>query len=273
VIDIGNKATALGIATRNGVTNVRTEKIKSVDDLTSAVFRLTGGKSPSEVALSVPGVVGEFGVMFSNYAKWLEDRTPGYLSSNLRMSEERNFHIFSDGDAHALALKHHPETTCGAINFAIDSEVAFGVLNERGNLIRSLSGSSWDVDQVLLHTSSDDQRLWYALGPDGQAEILRRNEKNNEEAFAHFGRRLGSFVVEVVKLFRPRTVGLSGNIIRQAWDGIKPGFKKNFNQLKKLDILFLPTPNLVVLNHKNSALVGLASLFYPPLPFEQEELD
>jgi len=258
VVDIGGSGTRMGIATKKGVTSIqKMSGVRSTDALAGAVGRLIGGGIPSAVAVSAPGIIKDGSVQLSRNAGWLVGDTVGKISSSLGV-RERNVHVISDGEAHAMALRSHPDAKFGAINIAIGTSVGFGAIDSKGSILRSLTGDSWDLGNFELNTRAEEKSLWHALG--GEFGFKELCKWADEDGMKHFGYRLGGFAVQMAHLFRPRTVGLSGGVIKHHWNRIKPGFYDEFSRLDKFGEV-LAKPSVIVLDHEEAALTGLATLF------------
>ena len=144
----------------------------------------------------------------------------------------------------------------GAINFAIGTAVAFGVIDAQGRLLKPLYGDSWEIGDFQINTRSDKKSLWQALGSQGFDEL---SQWRDQDGFKHYGIRLGKFVSQMSLLFRPRTVGLSGGIIRHNWPRIREGFDEGFSTIGDYaDIL--PKPDVAAQDSDYTALAGLSTL-------------
>ena len=256
VIDIGGSGAKLGIVKNGKVSTIIRENLGSLGELSAAIMRLTGGDAVDGIGLSVPGTVRNNKLIRSWKSEWLEGETDTLIRRLTRNGSGKVF-VLNDGEAHALALRNYREVEYGAFNLAIGSGVAFGVLDDNNNLLRSLSGDNWEIGDYKLNTRDEHKEVWYALGKDG-FENLRNNP--DFDGRKHFGHRLGSFVGQIALLFRPKTVGLSGGIIRHNWHYMEEGFLQEFNQLDKSAHIYT-RPKLVIMHDEEAALSGLATLF------------
>ena len=258
VVDVGGSGSRLGIASKTDISSIlRDEKIDSIDALASAIRKLTGGEIPDAVAVSAPGIIKGGNVVFSRNAGWLEENTAKKISSSLKM-HEKNVHIVPDGEAHAMALRRSPKVRFGAINFALGTSVGFGALDMKGDVLRSLSGDSWDLGNFKLITRAENKSLWHALGGNfGLKELTRATDL---DGFRHYGWRLGSFVAQMAHIFRPGTIGLSGGVVKHHWKKIGSAFYEEYDQLDEY-FEVLQKPTLVVQDFEESALTGLSTLF------------
>lgn len=257
VVDIGGAGARLALSTRSGLKDIRHEHPNSVQELLDCIRNLTNGRGPDALAMAVPCWVRDKQVVHCHTARWLEGNPAETIRRELLLNNEK-IHIIHDGEAHALALKKHPRVRFGAIHFAVGSGVGFGVLGENGEVLRSLSGDNWELNDVRLVTSAHEKEMWRLLGSDGFEEQKNRTDT---DGYNYYGWRLGSFACQLSLIFRPRVIGLSGGIIHHCWGRIKGGF---FDELdKRLGHLrhVMPKPDVIVLDDKYAALTGLTSLF------------
>ena len=259
VVDIGGSGMRLGLATQRGVISIRREAgINTVADFAAAVRRLVGGGVLDAVALSVAGFVHNNNVQLSARAGWLVGNTAEKISLALGINKRRVY-VVNDGEAHAMALRRHPETQLGAINIALGTSVGFGAIDVNGNVMRSLSGDNWDLGDFKLHTRAADKSLWHALG--GEFGLKELMEWSGSDGAKHYGYRLGAFAIQMAFVFRPKTIGLSGGVIKHYWKYIKPGFDDEFSILNQYSRV-LSKPKVIALSYDEPALAGLATLFF-----------
>ena len=257
VIDIGGTGARFGLVKSQQVTSVGKASIRSVSELANAVMRFTKNITPSAVAVAVPGTLIGDKVQLSRNAGWLVGDTPALIGNALGVSKDR-VRIVHDGEAHVLALCRNQNVNFGAINFALGTSVAFGALDAGGRVLRSLSGDCWEIGDFMLNTSAKNKFLWHALGTAGLDELSRWTD---DDGLSKYGSRLGNFVVQMSKIFRPRTVGLSGGIIKHNWGRIQEGFYEEFNRIKEFKKV-TPTPQVIVRDDiaDTAALIGLSTL-------------
>jgi glucokinase len=257
VVDIGGNGTRLALVQGNGLFNRRNENPKSMPELIDAIYRLTNYKNPSALAISVPGLIRGKQVLCSANATWLVGDTANVLMRQFGLKNEK-IHVVNDGEAHALALLYHPEAKFGAIHFALGTGVAFGVIDKNGKIQRSLSDDNWEIGDFEIETSASNKAVWYALGSSGFNELRQRTDIDGVE---RFGTRIGMFAVQMALLFRPKTIGLSGGIIREYRSRIESGFWWEYNRRidKFADLISKPT--VIMLNDECAALTGLTTLF------------
>ena len=249
VIDIGGSGVRIGVVSEHGVASIQRESIHSMDELIRAIkARATHIKG---IAISVPGFV------YADSGQVLLSQVAPYLEGNLKEKLETAFpgtriYIVNDGEAHALALLTLSNVKLGAINLSIGTALGFGVLNEKGKILRTLSGENWDIGSLWLKTRAPDPSVWWALGQNGFEELQR---SMGEKAYEHFGYRLGAFASQLAIIFRPQTIGFSGGFIARYWDKMENAVKSEFQPPTLL------SPQLVAQKDTESALVSLSILF------------
>jgi hypothetical protein len=255
-VDVGGSGARLGLADGNPAApfcRIVNEQPRSMPELAAAILRLTEGTAPDILALAVPAQLIGGKIPHCWHAPWLEGDPAAALSALLQLPPER-ISVVNDGQAHALALRRHPEAVFGAIHFALGTEVAFGVLDTDGQPLHALSGGNWEIGDFPLPVAEAEKGAWKLLGSIGfEAERGR----TDCDGYASFGKRLGAFAAELAIVFRPRTVGFSGGIPRHNWNRIEPGFQEGFSRgLEGLRSPF-PQPKVLVLPDEYPALTGL----------------
>ncbi|MDR2445774.1 MAG: hypothetical protein LBD58_00555 [Treponema sp.] len=256
VVDIGGAGAKLALSTRSGLKDIRHEHPKSLQDLFSGIRKLTNDKGPDALAVAVPGIMRGREVIHAHNAPWLGGTPAEIFRRELLLNDEK-IHLINDGEAHALALTKRPNTKFGAIHLSIGSGVGFGVLDESGKVLRTLSGTNWEVGDFRLVTNAPDKEVWCLLGHAGFDEQIKRTDRDGGQ---YFGWRLGSFASQLALIFRPRTIGLSGGIVKHRWERVKGGFYDELH--RRLGHLghILPMPEVVALD-EYAALTGLSVLF------------
>jgi predicted NBD/HSP70 family sugar kinase len=256
VIDIGGSSTRLAFFTQEGLRKTHYVKIYSLRELFAAIKNLTS-VIPEAVAIAVPGLIRNKEVLISQNAPWLIGNSAEIISRELNLRKDKIF-IINDGEAHALALKTIPNIKFGAINFALGTGVGFGVLDVNGNILRSLSGDSFEIGCNQLVTRNPEKEAWILLGNEGLQEQRRKKDVNG---YQYYGWRLGNFISQLALTFRPKTIGLSGGIVNLYWEHIKEGFHEELSNRLEPCKHFFTIPEVVISNYENSALVGLCTLF------------
>lgn len=140
-----------------------------------------------------------------------------------------NVHIVNDGDAHVLALKQayaeKGQKLASAINLSLGTSVGCGILDWRGELLHTCQGHNWEVSSWRCETSEENKNLYSALGNEG---LERLEEKHgSSDAYIFYGQRLCHFLGrDLVPLFRPRLIGLSGGIAVAHAEEIREGIRR-----------------------------------------------
>jgi len=259
VIDIGGSGARIGEVTEFGVAAVQREFINSKEELIQVIksrFSHIDG-----IAVSVTGLVhaGTGCVINSDSASYLE----GNLKETLcKAFPDSRIYVVNDGEAHALALLNIPHVKLGAINLAIGTSIVLGVLNERGEPVRTVSGENWEIGHLLLTTRMSNPvakltfkpYVYWALGENG---IEKLKQSMGEKSYKHFGFLLGAFSTQLAILFRPKTIGFSGGYISRYWHKIEESFNKEFRPSAS----FMTTPEIIAQKDTESALIGLSLLF------------
>ena len=250
VVDIGGSGTRIGKVEENRVVNQRKVTISSVDQLAKAIFEVAGNIKPDAVAVSTAGFVNSrYGyVRLSRIARWTEGKLADKLKRALRIS---NVIVMNDGEAHALSTLGDKRMLYGAISLSLGTSVGFGVLDENGHIMRTLSGENWDIGEMLLKTRATDKHVWWALGSQGLKELI---VGMGNEGYTHYGYRLGFFLSQLSVIFMPRTITLSGGIAFTHWDKIQ---ETTLSEMKTNIPKYMKCPQIIVLSDKESALTGL----------------
>ena len=160
----------------------------------------------------------------------------GKLRNRLAGRFKCRVRIVNDGDAHVLALENrYKEQYRGlglnravklrsAVNFALGTGVAFGILDQNGNLLHSCRGYNWEVGNWQCDSRAPNKDLWWALGSNGLRDLEDR--LGSPQAYRTFGARLCYFLGHnFVPVFRPKVIGLSGGIVAGHFLDIMAGFQ------------------------------------------------
>lgn len=167
--------------------------------------------------------------------------------------------IVNDGDAHALALKAVRGHTASAINLSLGTAVGFGALDWRGKLLHTCQGHNWEVNCWKCDTRAETKDLYWVLGSQGLKSLEATYGK---DAYVYFGQRLCHFLGrDLVQVFHPKIIGLSGGIVSGHLSDIEEGIRRECQlrgyrapggALKDVDIYLSPD--------KDSVMKGLAGL-------------
>jgi glucokinase len=257
IVDVGGTGTRLALSTSKGIQSMRHRNPDSLPSLINEIRELTNNIRPDALAMAVPCWVRNKQVVRCHTARWLEGDPAEIIGRELALRDDR-IHLIHDGEAHALALAKHPNVRFGAIHFAVGTGTGLGVIGHDGNILRSLSGDSWEISDVRLITSAPEKEMWRFLSAPGFKE---QQERTDTDGYREYGLLLGGLACQLSLILRPKTIGLSGGVIKYHWQRIKGGFFEELNgRLGHLDHI-MPVPEVIVLNDEDAALTGLATLF------------
>lgn len=229
--------------------------IADTDRLISVLRETAGGGEVGGIALSVPGYVNsERGfVRRSANASYLEGDLRGRLQQAFPRAQ---VHVVNDGEAHARALLLQEGVQLGAVNLALGTSVAFGALDVHGNAVRALNGENWDIGDMLLDTRAARREVWWALGQGGLASLEEEyRSSGGDSPYRRYGWRLGTFLTTVSAIFRPRTVGLSGGILRGHADEIGAALRDTYTPPASME-----APRIILMRSARSVMEGLSTL-------------
>lgn len=164
----------------------------------------------------------------------------------------RDVVLLNDAEAHLAAhldMAKHP-----LISLSLGTSVGFAISTERGLISRPRSDVNFDIGAMTLPTRASDNHVWWALGSPGLEELQKNIGQG--EGVAHYGYRLGAFLVSLGSIFRPRIVVLSGGIVERHWKTMLPAVLSEMSTCKPdwlEDIEILRSSR-----EKNAALWGMA---------------
>ena len=175
-----------------------------------------------------------------------------------------NVRVVNDGDAHVLALrsvrKQKGMSSNSAINLALGTAVGFGILDWKGNLLHTCRGHNWEVGNWQCDTSARNKAQYWALGSQGLRALEEKHGSPN--AYIYYGERLCHFLGrDLVPVFHPRIIGISGGILAAHFDDIKEEIRRECEtrrycarggSLDGIEIYLSP--------EKDSVMKGLADL-------------
>lgn len=247
VVDMGGSGTRIGAVVDGHVVGVHSARVATAEDLASAILAVD--PSPAGIGVSINGRVdADRGrVVASRAAAWAEGRLRTELVSLLDVPVS----VIGDGDAHALAITRLPDVEYGGIAISLGASLAFGALNQHGALIHPCGQTGWDLGHWRIVGDGANTEAWWALGGHGLYDLEREYGDDAAEIYAY---RLGSFLVDTVQLFRPRTVLLTGGIVVGLGDTLHHPVAEQLQSLPTT----LPAPRVVYSPSRDTALFGAA---------------
>lgn len=247
VVDMGGSGTRIGAVERGHVVRVHTAEVATAEDLARAVLAVN--PSPAGVGVSISGSVdADRGrVLRSRAAAWAE----GALRAELVSRIDAPVSVIGDGDAHALAITRLPKVRQGGIAISLGQSLAFGALNSHGALIHPCGVTGWDLGHWRVVDDATNTEAWWALGGHGLYDLERGHGDGAAEIYAY---RLGTFLVDAVQLFRPRTVLLTGGIVVGLGEALHGPVAE---QLRGLPVS-VASPRVVYSPSRDTALFGAA---------------
>ena len=273
LIDVGGSGVRFatcGILKKNIEIKQCKKNIGSIEEFVRVIKKVSNGRHVEGIAISAAGFVDSKNgvVLQSNQARYL--MVEGWLANRLKKDFPfSKVAVVNDGEAHARALiyrnAHVKPVKFGAIHVAFGTSVSFGVINEKGKIIRACNGGNWDIGNLELRTSEDEHEVWVILGrgdtdwrPKHGLEKLK-SEKSNP--YLHFGWRAGSFLKNMATVFRPRSIGISGGIVEDHKNDIMQGIRDCFRDPVGWKEYEKESPvEFVVLDYSNAVMEGLTTL-------------
>ncbi len=272
LIDVGGSGVKI-TRIENGVLDPAVQSFKPTSrdefySFISEVAQKDGSSSKPDIKGIAVSICGEYDYENEEVLScWHYPSLIGKLRDDLRKKFHcRNVHIVNDGDAHALALKaDYAQKGLGcptsAVNLSLGTAVGFGLLDWKGDLLHNCQGHNWEAGNWKCDTRADTKDLYSALGSSG-LEILEDQFGRCPDAYIHYGRRLCHFLGrDLVPLFRPKIIGLSGGIVARHHKDIDTGIQL---ECAKSNYLAPDQPlhgvQIYLLNNKDSVMLGLAKL-------------
>lgn len=268
LVDVGGSGVKIK-RYENGVLDpdVHSFKPTSRIEFYSCIFEMATKGDESDIEGIAVSICGEY-----DYGKeevlscW---RYP-FLKGKLRDDLEKEFdcwnvHVVNDGDAHALALKAEyvqDGFSCpsSAVNLSLGTAVGFGLLDCKGDLLHTCQGRNWEVGNWQCDTRESTKDLYSALGSPGLSSLEERH--GSPIAYIYYGQRLCHFLGrDLVPLFRPKIIGLSGGIIAGHFQEIDEGIRRECEKSRYREP-GNPLYGVVIhLSHeKDSVMLGLTEL-------------
>ena len=245
LVDLGGSGAKIATYSGGKIGAVRRCSVSSEAELFSGIQKSADGKTVTSLAFSVAGFVNtENGsVLKSACYPFLE----GDLAAHARKAfPKAKVRVVNDGEAHARSLLLQPDIRFGAIHLAFGTSVAFGVINDKKEVVQTVRGENWDIGDLRLDTKASEKEVWWALGSNGLAELEKTMDG---DPYLHFGYRMGSLLNRLAVIFRPYTIGISGGIITAHAREIERGVREEFREppfSERPEIRFLPGQDTVM---------------------------
>ncbi|MCR4646376.1 MAG: hypothetical protein K5695_13380 [Oscillospiraceae bacterium] len=245
LVDLGGSGAKIAAYSGGKIGAVRRCSVSSEAELFAGIQKSAEGKTVTSLAFSVAGFVnaGEGSVLRSACYPFLEGELAAHAEKAFPRAKVR---VVNDGEAHARSLLLQPDVRFGAIHLAFGTSVAFGVINEKKEVIQTVRGENWDIGCILLNTRASEKDVWWALGSNGLAEL---ENTPGVDPYLHFGCRMGTLLNQLAVIFRPYTIGISGGIITAHAREIEQGVREELREppfSEKPEIRFLPGQDTVM---------------------------
>ena len=186
----------------------------SVDHLNGVIENFTTAKWINKPIVSA---------IATGKVKWVGNISSGQPNSNKRYSIE-DICLLNDGEAHLMAhhdLYEHPQ-----LCLSLGSGVGFGLTDNKGHIMRAASNRNFEISLLQTLTMCSNNQAWYTLGGQGFKELeCSMGLKNAQKAF---GLCLGQFIAEIVVVFQPRTIVLSGGISESQFEFFSESMRARF---------------------------------------------
>ncbi|MCR4739462.1 MAG: hypothetical protein K5886_04285 [Lachnospiraceae bacterium] len=247
LIDIGGSGIKVAEYKDKKIGKIETfNNISSFDEFTKMIKKRQGTNHLKKIAISSAGFIDP------ENGRFIECRCAPYLEGDTVKMLNKEFpfakvSVVNDGEAHTRALLvPGRDVRFGAIHLAFGTAVSFGVINEKGEIIRTCSGGNWDIGDYLLRTREAPYEVYRKLGAEGLREL---EENFDGDPYRHFGLRVGGLLTNLAVIFRPRTIGLSGGIIASQGKRIFAGIQEEFKtpvSSDKIRFALLEDPDTVM---------------------------
>ena len=159
--------------------------------------------------------------------------------------------LLNDAEAHLMA--HQGLYEYSQMSISLGTSLGFAIADQNGNIVRTLANINYDIGAMTIPTKSSNNQVWWALGSNGLGELQKN--LGEIEGVKHYGFRLGSFLVNIYSIFRPKSVIISGGITEKYWNEFQASMFSEFNHSKPD---WLEAPNIYKSPYGvNAALVGI----------------
>ncbi len=123
-----------------------------------------------------------------------------------------NAHIYLLNDAEAHLMAHHDLFVNPMITLSLGTSVGFALNDHHKKIVRAVDGFNFDIGEISIPTKASCNRVWWALGSHGLTELI--TNMGEQEGIRQYGYRLGAYLVSLCSIFRPKSLILSGGIIK-----------------------------------------------------------
>jgi predicted NBD/HSP70 family sugar kinase len=231
-------------------------QVDSLEKLAAKIEEICGSLKVLAVAVSGPVDYEKSVVLGSIFCPWIVGNLPKKLKALL--GHNTKIILLNDGDAHALAMTGRNDIVFGAISIALGSAIGFGVINDKGELLRTLSGNNWELGHCIIADSPLDDfdyssKAGYLFGTNGLSALKAKFSKH---AYENYAELLANFLLELTFVFQPKTIYFTGGIIKFEGDKFIPMVDDYLAKNCK----FVSKPKIIKTDDYDSALSGLAML-------------
>ncbi|MBR0054257.1 MAG: hypothetical protein IJP65_02990 [Bacteroidales bacterium] len=196
---------------------------------------------------------------------WAYPFLVGNLSDKLKVRFGcGNVRIVNDGDAHSLALKSYYRQkglpSESAINLSLGTAVGFGILDWNGELLHTCRGHNWEVGCWQCETTASRKDQYWALGSQGLKAL--EEQYGSPNAYIYYGQRLCHFFGrDLVPIFHPKIIGLSGGIVAAHYKDIEAGIQRECEERRyRTSGGPLEGVDIYLSSEEDSVMRGLANL-------------
>jgi len=116
------------------------------------------------------------------------------------------------------------------MSISLGTSLGFAIADKNGNIVRTLADINFDVGELSLSSKASNSHLWWALGSNGLGEL--QTNLGQTDGVKHYGYGLGSFLVNICSIFRPKSVVISGGITEKWGNDFQQLMFSEFNHSK-----------------------------------------
>ena len=251
-VDLGGTKVAAARVTSRGTIRHRVEEPVDRSDVVGQIARIVRNLDGDAIGIAVPGLVRRDGTVWApNLPEW--DRVP--LASLIRRKARRPVFVESDRNAAVVgeSWRGAAQGKADVISLIIGTGIGAGILSA-GRIVRGaheLSGCvGWMV--VTDETNAETPRCGSlealaagpAIGGVDTADRARNGVVQAQKAFARAGRLLGYAVANLISLFDPEVIVLTGGLTGAAdlyLDELKRAARERAQPLSSPDVEIVVT--------------------------------